>query len=616
MSFFQRVRAALPCTALLLCIIDTPSFAAGSPDARPLVIVVTPTRTAQTADASLASVSVVTREQIAQRQSQSVEDALRGLPGLDFSVNGGRGTASQIFLRGTESDHVLVLVDGIKIGSPTLGQAPFENLPIGEIERIEVVRGPRSSLYGSEALGGVIQIFTRKGGGPLTPSFSVTGGSHDTGEAAIGLSGGGANSWFNLSASGTDTQGINSCNGILNQAGCFVNEPDKDAYRSLSGNARAGVRFDNGTELDMHWLRTKSKTFFDGSFVNEGKTMQQVLGGSLSIQPRKDLRTQFLAGRSWDDSDNFLNGVKRSRFDGTRDTLSLQNDFTLAPRQVLTIGGDFQKDRISSDTAFPVTSRDNYGVFGQFQTGYGRQDAVLSVRRDDNEQFGGKTTGNIGWGFDIMQGLRATASYGTAFKAPTFNELYYPFFGDPDLKPETERSGEIGLAGRGSFASWSVNLFENRIKNLIGFDSILFRANNIDSARIRGLELQAGTDLAGWQTHANLTLMDPENRSSRANRGNDLPRRSRQSLRLDADREFGRWGVGGSLLAAGKRYDDLANREKLDSYVTMDLRSQYRMANNWVVQGRAENLLDEDYETAAHFNQPGRSLFVTLAYQH
>ncbi len=608
MSLYSRsLRAAM---LLAFSCLAVPSHAADAP----LTIVVTPTRTAQTADQSLAAVSVVTRDQIEQRQARSVEDALRGLPGLDFSVNGGRGTAAQIFMRGTESDHVLVLVDGVKIGSPTLGQAPFENLPIGQIERIEVVRGPRSSLYGSEALGGVIQIFTKKGGGRLTPSFSVTGGSHETGEATIGLSGGGANSWFNLSASGTDTQGINSCRGVPNLAGCFVNEPDKDPYRNLSGNARAGMRFANGAEIDAHWLRSESEIFFDGGFVNESETLHQVLGGSIKFAPLHRWDATLLGGRSWDNSDNFLNGVKRSRFDGTRDTLSLQNDFTLAPRHIVTLGGDFQRDQVSSDTAYPVTSRDNAGGFAQYQAGLGKHNAALSVRRDDNEQFGGKTTGSAAWGYDVTDALRVNASYGTAFKAPTFNELYFPFFGNPHLDPETGRSFEAGLGGDHPLGDWGINLYENRIKNLIGFDPVIFRAVNVNNARIRGLEVQAGVSLAGWQTRANLTFMDPENRSDNADRGNVLPRRARQSLRLDADREFGRFGVGASVLAAGKRYDDLANRTPLDRYVTADLRGHYKITENWLLRARAENLLDRDYETAAFFNQPGRSLFLTLAY--
>jgi len=601
--------------AVLLCGLSFWSAHSYAADA-PLSIVVTPTRTAQTADESLASISVVTRKQIEQRQSRTVEDALRGLPGLDFSNNGGRGRATQIFMRGTESDHVLVLVDGVKIGSATLGSSPFEHLPIGQIERIEVVRGPRSSLYGSEALGGVIQIFTRKGGGELAPSFSVTGGSHETYESTVGLSGGGANSWFNLSASGTDTQGTNACSGILNRAGCFVNEPDDDAYRSVSGSARAGMRFDNGAEVNAHYLRAESESFFDGGFVNEGENMQQVLGGTASFSPHEIWRAALAGGRSWDYLDNFKNGVKQSRFDSKRDTLSLQNDFTIAKRHVLTAGADFQKDRIASDTAYPVTSRDNYGVFGQYQAGLGRHNATLSVRRDDNEQFGGKTTGNVGWGYDVTDALRVNASYGTAFKAPTFNELYFPNFGDPTLRPETARSGELGVQGDHPLGTWGVNLFETRLNNLIAFDAARRLATNVDDARIRGLEVQAGALLAGWTAHANLTLLDPENRSTGANRGKVLPRRAEESLRIDADREFGRFGVGASILAAGKRYDDLANAVELDRYVTVDLRSQYKVTEKWAIQGRAENLLDRDYETAAFFNQPGRSVFVTLAYQH
>ena len=598
--------------AAALIFLSVPATAADAP----LKIVVTPTRTAQTVDESLASVSVVDRKQIEQRQARTVEDALRGLPGLDFSNNGGRGRATQVFMRGAEGDHVLVLVDGVKVGSPTLGQTQFENLPIGQIERIEVVRGPRSSLYGSEALGGVIQIFTRKGGGPLTPSFSVTGGSHETGEATAGLSGGGANSWFNLSASGTDTQGINACRGVPGLAGCFVNEPDDDAYRSVSGSARAGMRFDNGAEMDAHYLRTESESFFDGGFVNESENMQQVLGGSLRASPHAIWRATLLGGRSWDDSDNFRNGVKMSRFDGRRDTLSLQNDFTLAPQHVISLGADYQKDRISSDTAYPVTSRDNYGVFGQYQAGTGRHNAVFGLRRDDNEQFGGKTTGNAAYGYDLTPALRVTASYGTAYKAPTFNELYFPFFGDPDLDPETARTIEAGISGNHALGKWAVHVFHTRLENLIAFDAARRLAANVDDARIRGLELEAGAVLAGWAAQASLTLLDPENRSNGANRGNVLPRRAEESLRLDTDRDFGRFTAGASMIAAGKRYDDLANRQKLDPYVTFDLRGGYRVTDHWLLQGRAENLLDRDYETAAFFNQPGRSLFITLAYQH
>ncbi len=189
-------------------------FAADDSGNAPLNIVITPTRTAKTADQSLTPVSVITRADIERSQAQSVQELLRGGAGIAVANNGGDGKISAVFLRGSNSGHVLVLVDGIKHGSATAGTTAFEHIPVDQIERIEVVRGPRSSLYGSEAIGGVIQIFTRKGGGKLTPSFSVTGGSYDTGKATVGLSGGGDHAWFNVNASGASTGGFNSCDGI------------------------------------------------------------------------------------------------------------------------------------------------------------------------------------------------------------------------------------------------------------------------------------------------------------------------------------------------------------------------------------------------------------------
>ncbi len=247
-------------------------------------IIVTATRTAQTADQTLASVTVITRAEIEQQQAQSVEDVLRGVPGLSLANSGGPGKATSVFLRGTNSDHVLVLIDGVKVGSATLGTTAFEELPIDQIDRIEIVRGPRSSLYGSEAIGGVIQIFTRKGGGPTTPYFSVGAGSYRTYNASAGVSGGGTRGWYNFSANDDHTAGINACKGSLT-AGCFAIEPDKDGYRNASGTVRAGYRFDNGTEVDFHALRAQGSTAFDGSFVNAAQFAQQVVGGTLHYTP-------------------------------------------------------------------------------------------------------------------------------------------------------------------------------------------------------------------------------------------------------------------------------------------------------------------------------------------
>lgn len=596
--------------ALLLA--SHPLFAA---DAALDPVVVTASRTARTADETLASVSVISRADIERSQAQSVPELLAGLPGVAISNNGGFGKTSAVFLRGSEASHVLVLIDGVKVGSATLGTTSFEQLPLDQIERIEVVRGPRSSLYGSEAIGGVIQIFTRKGGGALTPNFSIGAGSYGTGQFSAGLSGGGKTSWYSANLSGIDTNGFNACNGQPGVAGCFTSEPDKDGYRNLAGSLRAGHRLDNGAEVDVHWLRSNSATKFDGGFVNESKTLQQVLGGSLRFSPLAAWRVALLAGTSLDESDSYKNGVWMSRFDTRRDTLSWQNDLAFSPNQLVTLGFDYQNDSIASDTAYAVTSRDNRGVFAQYQGDFGAHSLQFSVRGDDNQQFGSHNTGAAAWGVKLGGGMRLTASYGSAFKAPTFNDLYYPGYGSADLKPESSRSAEVGLSGRGGAANWSVNVFETHVDDLIAYDASRYAPGNVASALIRGLEGSIGMRLADWQVNAYATLLDPENRSAGANNGKNLARRPEQSLRLDLDRELGQYRVGATLLAAGERYDDLANTRRLGGYATLDLRADYRLAKDWLVQAKAANLFDRDYETAAFYNQPGRSLFVTLRYQ-
>ncbi len=605
------IERCLPAAALLL----SASPAAFATDLNS--IIVTATRTAQTADETLSSLTVITRKEIERQQAQSVQDLLRGAPGVTMTNNGGPGKATAVFLRGTESDHVLVLLDGVTIGSATLGTTAFQDIPVEQIERIEIVRGPRSSLYGSEAIGGVIQIFTRKGGGELKPFFSIGAGSYQTYNASAGVSGGGDRGWFSVSASGIDTEGFNACNGKPSPggAGCFTTAPDKDGYRSLSGSLRAGYRFDNGIETDFRALRANGKNEFDGSFVNESESAQQVLGGTLRFSPSALWYVSLTAGRSRDESDNFMDGTFKSRFDTERDTLSLQNDIAIAADHLLTVGADYQDDRVDGTTAYAVTSRNNTGLFTQYQRRFGVHDVQLSLRRDDNEQFGNRNTGGAAWGYALREGMRLTASYGSAFKAPTFNELYFPGFGSANLRPEQSDSFELGLSGKPSWGRWSLNVYETRIDDLIAFDASTSAPANIDQARIRGLEAVLGARLGNWDLNTNITLLDPKNRSGGASDGNVLPRRARRSLRVDADRHVGHYRLGVTLLAAGNRYDDLANTRELGGYATIDPRVEYTLAKDWRVQARVENLFDKDYETAAFFNQPGRSLYVTLRYQ-
>lgn len=607
-------KSRLPAVAVLWLGTTAIVFAANT-DRPEKPIIVTATRTAQTADASLASVTVITRKDIERQQARSIQDLLRGVPGINISNNGGAGKTTSVFMRGTESDHVLVMIDNIKVGSATSGTTAFENIPIEQIDRIEIVRGPRSSLYGSEAIGGVIHIFTRKSDGAgFRPVFSFGGGSYGTLDGSVGLSRGGTQGWFNMTASGIGTKGFNACTGS-DSAGCFTYEPDRDGYRNVAGSMRAGYRFQNGLEIDGNFMQSAGKTQFDGSFVNKAILMQQVLGGTARYSVTDFWRVNLIAGRSREDADNLLGTAFQSRFNTIRDTVSVLNDLTVGKDQLLTIGMDYQKDHVKSTDAFTVHSRTNWGVFAQHQATLAAHNLLFSLRHDDNQQFGSRVTGGAGWGYAISEKFRLVANFGSAFKAPTFNELYFPNFGNASLRPEDSRSFEFGTRGQADWGNWSLNAYETRIDHLIAFDASIFAPANIDQARIRGLEGVLSTQIKGWLLNGNLTFLNPENHSSGLNRGNILPRRAEQSFRVDLDRQFGKYMLGAMFLAEGERYDDLANTRKLDSYVKFDLRAEYILNKNWRLQGRIENLFNERYETAAFYNQPGRNFFAMVRYQ-
>ena len=602
---------------------------AGNEEQRKTVII-TATRTAKTVDETLSSVTVISRKDIERRQARSVEDLLRGTQGISITNNGGPGKNTSVFMRGTESDHILVLIDGVRAGSATSGGAAYGNIPIEQIERIEIVRGPRSSLYGSEAIGGVIQIFTRKGGKEgVTPSFSYGGGSYGTFNGSAGLSGRSKRGWFNMNISGKNTNGFNSCSGkpYPKGAGCFTNEPDRDGYQNVAGSFRAGYLFKNGLDIETNFMRSSGKVNYDGTYSNKSELVQQVFGGKARYSPFEFWKVTLAGGRSRENSRDFLGQEKNfiSRFDSRRDTITLQNDFTLNKSHLLTVGADYKNDTVSSSADFEVTSRNNLGAFAQHQATVFKQDLELSIRYDENEQFGGNVTGGAGWGYTVTEWLRFTANVGTAFKAPTFNELYYPGgYSNANLRPEESVSYELGTSGKIKQTNWAFNIYETQIHDLIANDAS-WVPQNINKVRIRGFEGMISTQIKKWQINTNLTLLDTQNKSSGINRGNILPRRAKESFRFDVNRKFdkfklfglsfNKYTIGTQLLVVGQRYDDLANTRKLDSYVKLDIRGEYTLNQNWRLQGRIENISNERYETASFYNQPGRNFFITLRYQ-
>ena len=580
-------------------------------------VIVTGTRTEVALEDSLVPAQVIDRGQIERSQARSVAQLLQGRAGIGLSNQGGLGKITTLNIRGTESDHVLVLIDGVRMGSATAGLPALQDLPLDQIDRIEIVRGPRSSLYGSEAIGGVIQVFTRRGEPGLRQHLRVGAGSNALREASAGFAHGGERGWIGVDAAYQETDGINACRGAGFPVfrGCFTDEPDLDGYRNRSVSLRGGLDLTDTVMAEGTFLDADGDNEFDGSFTNRSETVQQVIGGKLRHTPSEKLKLELGIGRNRDKSDDYLDETYLGRFGTVREQASLQGDLAFAAGQLLSAGVDWQEDVIDSDTAYDETRRDNRAVFVEYQGRFGARQFQGSLRSDDNEQFGEHTTGSLGYGQEFNEGLRFTSVYATGFKAPSFNDLYFPFFGNPGLRPESSRSLNLGLARYTQGWSWTINAYETRVDDLVTYDAAIFLPNNIEKARLRGVELTFDTVLAGWQLSTQLSHSDPRNDTDGPNVGKLLARRARNTGRIDVDRAFGDLRIGTTLTGASHRYDNAANSVRLAGYGTLDLRMEYALHPSWTLQARASNVLDRQYETISYYNQSGREYGVSLRYR-
>ncbi len=561
-------------------------------------VIVTATRTAQTADASLASVTVITEADIQRSQASSIQDLLQGYAGLDFRNNGGAGKTTSLIMRGTNSTHVLVMIDGIRVGSATSGTASFQDIPVSQIERIEIVRGPRSSLYGSEAIGGVIQIFTKKGHRSKATNLSAGMGSYGTESYSLGVEGSNDKHSYSIKAAKFKTEGFNAKQGT---------EPDDDGYKNDSVNLNYKLRFGQTSDLAVNILRAEGANKYDGTSVNQAEFVQQAAGLNLKVSPVNSWNMSLQASQSRDESDNYLNGIFKTRYNTRIQQTSWQNDFVLNTSNIFTLGADYRVDEVDSSVAYKEKSRDNSGAFLQHQWSGATNDIIIGLRYDDNEAYGTHTTQNIGWGYNLSETYRFTAAYGTAFSAPSFNQLYYPGYGVATLKPEESESYELGLRSKYSWGQWDIHAYRTNIENMIGG----YPPANINQAEINGLELRLSGTLMGMQQQVDLSYTDPRDTAT----DKILARRSRKSLRYSLDSNTGNLAYGATIIGQGEQYDDAANTKKVSGYGLLNLRASYALGKEWSLRAKIDNALDKKYESIQDYNQAGMTVFASINYQ-
>ncbi|WP_289284364.1 MULTISPECIES: TonB-dependent receptor [unclassified Methylophaga] len=555
---------------------------------------------------ALAPTTVITREQIEKLQINDLPTLLSRTPGVDMARNGGLGNSTSLFIRGSNSDHVLVLVDGVKWFSATSGGSALQHFPVQLIDRIEIVRGPRSGVYGSEAIGGVIQIFTRKGQeGEIKPFFSIATGTKNTQTASAGVSGGTKNTKYNLSYSHLSSNGIDVRE---------TTDPDHDGYRNNSLSFNVQHKITNDWQVGTTLLRTQGRAYYDGSGNPSSKVVEQVVGVNTSININDLWLTSFTLSESRDKSQAYADNIAGNDFNTRHRTISWLNTLTLNEKNKLNVGIDLDNDRVDGAYDYRETSRDNHAVFASWQGQANIHDWMISARYDDNEAFGDETTGTAEWGMSVTDDIRFVASAGTAFKAPTFNQLYAPdfgwFVGNPDLDAEKSKNYGIALQSTPSWGTWSVNLYKNKVRDLLSFQGNTYV--NVDEAEIKGIEFDASTQLSGWDVNFNAAILDPEDTDT----GNTLARRARQLANINLDHAINhQWSVGGSLKLRGKSYDNASNTNRLGGYGLVDLRVAYQFKPEWTVRLTGENMLNKDYQTADTYNSLGRTVMLSLSYQ-
>ncbi|MDX7677285.1 TonB-dependent receptor [Aeromonas caviae] len=618
-------------TLLAAALLPTAAFAQTTIPVNP-TLVITANRVEQPISSVLAPVVVIDRAEIESRQVQSLPALLKTLPGVQITTLGGRGHMSSLFIRGTNSNHSLVLMNGRPIAAMVAGTPDLSQIPLGNIERIEYIRGPRAAVYGSDAIGGVINLITKT---------SAKNGSETHLKGGAGSNGYGQGELRTVQSLGQKTDmnmliGYERTDGfdIKAQDGSTPIQPDRDGFAGLNGQIGLNHRFNDAWSADINAQGYNNLTDIDGGedwlapgvpSSDQSRVQAFQYDGGLKFQS-KDLISRFEASYGENKLKNWLesNGEETGQPIHTGLTrLSWINSWSGIEGVSLTGGADWQREEMKSDSrgsnkAFNAPDRDNTGLFA---VGSYRWQALLwelSGRTDDNQQYGRHNTWSAASGLDIDENHNVRLSYGTGFKAPTFLDLYYPGYENPDLKPEESKNLELDFSGRYTAWDWSVNLYRNQIQNLISCQSAFSscKPDNTD-AEIRGVEVALGLETG--PLHHDLSF-DYTKTEDKNDGDQPLLRRAKQKASWLTQAQLGPVDLSTELLYVGQRDDKNfssfpAARVVLSSYTLVNLGASYEVLPQLTLGGRIDNLFDRDYVPAYGYAAAGTEFKLTADYR-
>jgi vitamin B12 transporter len=574
-------------------------------------VIVTADRHAQTADETLASVSVITRKDIENSQARDLVDLLRMEAGIDIARNGGPGQPTSLFLRGTNSDQTLVLIDGVRASSATTGSFPFERLSLSDIDHIEIVRGPRAVLYGSDAVGGVIQIFTRHARHTTVRSEAGSFGTLGASAATVF----GRKTRVHLSADYGQSVGFSATN--ANSGSYYF--PDNDGYTRRSITAAVDSRVSDRSRLSLRSWNAANDVQYDQGTEHSINDVSNLRFSNATTDDWTQTLTLGTVTDQLETDDTTFGALTVSHVTTHRTSAQWVHDLSLGRKGYITAGLSYEQVHAVDDNApFDKTIADS-AIFALWHRQIGRNDLEIGGRADAHSAFGQHDSGQISWGHPFGRGHRVYVSYGTAFKAPNANELYSLgyggfFAGNPKLQPETSASAEIGLKFRWRRTALDTSLYSTDVRNLIAFQGPSNQATNIGHASLQGIGISLTRALGAWSSVSNLSLQQARD----AGTGQALLRRPDAKLSLQLRRRFSSGSDISLELLAAESHADISNITyntiDVPGYAVINLAAHKPLGGGWTLQGRVQNLTDTHYEVVSGYNTTPLSLYVGLRY--